>query len=492
MVLVSQLLILSHPAGAALAAHAPGAQPPVSPLARLTDDDLLGRLDAERFWDRSWAAAEIARRGERLRPALLRLAQSGEAPAAARLRALALAARLWNGEVRKLCLDLLAAEEAEFVRVSVTALGEREPSPNPELENRLLPLLSDHRPAVRGAAALALGRVGGEAAADGLVSALRFDAGKDLEARAALARGLERLGALGVERLLGLAESDRDQDRAAAVAAFALLHSREAYAALPRLLANPHLTEAQTALLLRSYANFQLDPPVSLAPVVEWLAQHREASAECKLAALEVLRGAAIAQAPPFQALLLQMLRDDADPEVRLEVLSAVRATQQQAAIRPLMELLAARSRPAPEERAMIQCLRELRARDAADLLKSLARAPQARALHEEVWLALGALLTPEEARAFGLDCLRDDRAGSHVSAAAALVGSTPAGAKELADLYVQGKVQAPAAVVEGVLARYLEDAAGLTPSQAKELREALDQVKIKGRAVQPNSPPQD
>ena len=68
-----------------------------------------------------------------------------------------------------------------------------------------------------------------------------------------------------------------------------MMRTRPAADAIPRVLENPHLSAAQRAALIRSYHNYLLDPPLSLAPVVDYLKAHPQEDSAVRLAGLEVL-----------------------------------------------------------------------------------------------------------------------------------------------------------------------------------------------------------
>src|SRR5205823_10120982 len=122
-----------------------------------------------------------------------------------------------------------------------------------------------------------------------LASALAFDAGKDANLHDGLVRAVEALGAPGVERLLALADSGVPKDLDRVVEAVAAMRTRPAADALPALLKNPHLTIEQRALLVRSYSNYLLDPPVSPAPLLEYVTANPTEAGAVKVAALETL-----------------------------------------------------------------------------------------------------------------------------------------------------------------------------------------------------------
>src|SRR5581483_10180459 len=120
-----------------------------------------------------------------------------------------------------------------------------------------------------------------------LVLAWKTDHDADVFLKDGYIRALERLGKSGIQALLVLATSG-DKDLNLAVEAFVALRTREAANALPEILYNPHLTVRQRQALVLSYANYQLEPPVSLDPLAEFLTRRPDEPAPVVLAALEV------------------------------------------------------------------------------------------------------------------------------------------------------------------------------------------------------------
>src|SRR5207248_1446705 len=130
---------------------------------------------------------------------------------------------------------------------------------------------------------------GADGMADLVVQALADDNGKDALLHFGLVRAVEGFGKTGIERLLALAESGEQKKLNLVVETFTALRTRPAVEAIPHLLKNPHLSSKQRADLVRSYGNYRLDPPVPLAPVLDYLTKHPDESARVKLAGLEVL-----------------------------------------------------------------------------------------------------------------------------------------------------------------------------------------------------------
>jgi quinoprotein glucose dehydrogenase len=254
-------------------------------VAKLDDDDLIKALIANESGDAP--RLELIRRGEKERPALLKLLKDGEQPDEARIAALSALESMWNGDVQALAVHLLTKESsADLRRLSADALGLNAAKGDDDVHSGLLRALTDAAPEVRRSAALAMSHVAAPGAADVLVNTWAFDDGRDPVLSDGLVRAIENLGRLGVSRLVALGESGVQKETDKAVQAFTMFRTRAGADAIPRLLENPHLNAVQRIALLRSYNNYLLDPPVSLAPALEYLTTHKDAA---------VLKGAILA-----------------------------------------------------------------------------------------------------------------------------------------------------------------------------------------------------
>ena len=258
--------------------------------AKLEDGDLMKALAGDDAGVREPARRELARRGEKERPALLKLLKDAEQPDAARVAALGALEAMWNGDVQAAALVLVEKDSsADLRRLAADALGLNAARGDDDVHSGLLQALNDVDPAVRHSVALAMSHVAGAAAPDNLVNAWSFEEGRDSYLRDGLVRAIENLGAPGIERLVALGESGVQKDTDKVVQAFTMMRTRPAADAVPRVLENPHLSAAQRAALLRSYGNYLLDPPLSPAPALDYLKAHPREEPAVKLAGLEVL-----------------------------------------------------------------------------------------------------------------------------------------------------------------------------------------------------------
>ncbi len=338
-------------------------------LGKLSDADLLKALSAEAFSDRERARHELVRRGEKNRPALLKLLRDEDTPQRGRIAALGALQSLWNGEVRKALLDLLREPSPDLRRLAADGLALNVKAGDKEVHEALVQLVNDEDRAARRAVLLAVGKVAAAGAEDVLVNALQFDDGKDEYLRDGILRAVEHTGARGIEAVLALLDSGVQADRDRAVEAFLAFRKRPAALALPRVLRNRYVKGQQRADLLRSYGNYLLDPPISLEPLLDELA--RGADRAASLAGLEVLSVSGALKGAKAEALVLKLLAND-DAAVRLSAIKAAGDTRLAKASPRLAELLKDARRSAEERLALATALAAVPDRSAAPLLRSL------------------------------------------------------------------------------------------------------------------------
>jgi putative membrane-bound dehydrogenase-like protein len=258
-------------------------------IAKLDDDELLKVLAGPDATDRSHAQREITRRGDKLRPALVKLLQDSDQSLVGRVAALGSLQGMWDETVQAAVERVLTGGNADLRRLAADALG-RNVTPRDERAHALLlKELNDSNPAIRRAVALALSRVGAPGAADHLANAVANDDGKDVYLTDGLVRSVENLGKPGLERLIAVADSGVQKETDHVVEAWTAFRTRPAGELIPTVLGNPHLSDAQRANLLRSYCTYLLDPPLSLEPLADYLLEHPPEFAPVKLAGLEAL-----------------------------------------------------------------------------------------------------------------------------------------------------------------------------------------------------------
>jgi putative membrane-bound dehydrogenase-like protein len=281
-----------------------------------TDGELIEALSSEEASDREKARQELVRRGDRNRSALLRALKADKTTLGARIAAVGVLQSMYDDEVEKAFLMMLKAGDESLRRLVVEALGRLAKKGDQTVQDALLKAFSDEDRALRRAVPLAMGRVAGAGAADSLATALSFDDGKDLFLREGIIRGLDLLGKPGIKALLTLADSGVQKDTDRVVETFLTLRSRAAFEALPALLNHRHVESGQRAQLIRSTANYLLDPPVSLEAIVALVAKEKEETEEVKKALLDVLATPGLDKGAKADDWVVSML-DDTSDEVR-------------------------------------------------------------------------------------------------------------------------------------------------------------------------------
>lgn len=431
------------------------------------DEQVFQALSSPNFTDRCVAARELARRGEKHRPALVKMVLSDDASAGSRIAALGALQSLWNEEVQAACLNLLRDANPDLRRMAAEAISlDGKPGDASAVET-LVKALSDRDLSVRRAVALAVGKAGGPVAADALVNAYRFDDGKDPFLHDGLIRAIERLGPLGMDRLISLAESGQTEDLQRAVRAFAVFRARPAAEAVPRLMANPHLTENDVQSLLRSYQNYQLDPPISLEPVLEWLERNPNAPAPTKQAALEGMSVTGTLKGELANKLLLDVLRSEENEGVRIAALHVVLRNRMSNAAPVLTEMLH-HQRSTAERKLILEALVLFKEEKALPVLESFFQEESWADLYPDLVRSL-VLLNEEHGNKVAARLL-EHRTPAVVRAAIEVLGCTPAGAKQVGQAFLDKKLPRD----------YLPDvvkALGQYPELAR-MREAVQQAK--------------
>jgi glucose/arabinose dehydrogenase len=301
-------------------------------IIKLPDAELIKALAREDFSDRQYAQREIVRRGAKNRPALLKLLADDGQPLPARIAALGALQSFWNDEVQAAFVKALNDAQSDIRRLSADGLGLSATRGDATVHEALARELNATDLAVRRSVFLAIGKVGALGASDTLGNALKADDGKDVFLRDGLVWAIEHLGKAGVEELLALADSGVDSNRDKVVEVFLATRTKPAYDALPTMLRNMHLSPTQKAGLVRSYANYQVDPPISLEPLVDWLrklpepadAKKRAELVPVKIAGMEVLARGGAQYAKQLLALTERWLKDE-DAGIRRALTDALR-----------------------------------------------------------------------------------------------------------------------------------------------------------------------
>jgi HEAT repeat protein len=296
---------------------------------------------------------------------------------------------------------LLAIDGADMRRLCADALGRNAIPGSKSAGVALLKALNDEDASVRRSVALAMSRINAPGAADALANTLIADDGKDVCLRDGLVRAVEGLGAPGLERLTALADSGVQKDLDRVVEVFAALRTRPAAEAAATLLKNPHLSIEQRAVLVRSYSNYQLDPPLSLEPLLDYLTANPDEAVPVRLAALEALSAHGV-PGDRARTWLLSAL-DDREAQVRLSAIQAAADARLDAAVPKLASILEDGRKTAKERATAATALRALRSVSALPALRAVVAAealtPETAALRLEALRTLTAVLSGEAIR---------------------------------------------------------------------------------------------
>ena len=404
-----------------------------------TDDELLKTLGAPDLTDRVEARKELVRRGTKARDLVLKKFISGSLDGDARIVALGVLTANWNSDVEDLFRLLTNDESADVRRLAIDALAYNAKPKDNRVYETLVKALGDREPAVRRAAALGVGRLGHDGSGDTLVNALRHDAEADVYLKDAYIRGIEKLGKPGIEALLSLAQSGNDKDKDLAVAIFLTFRTKPGADALPELLLHPHVTADQREALVRSYTNYQFDPPVSLDPLADYLAKRPNEPVEVLLAAVDVFTASGDSIAPKATVLVLNLLNRPDEP-TRISAILAIESARIKDAAPKLIEFIADPNRTQVERVAAVKALRVLgdeegrradqdRARRTAPRSAEGRGAPHARGPRRY-----------EEARA-AAETLLDQPDPQFLTEAVAVLATTKPGTKLIAERFIAKKL---------------------------------------------------
>jgi quinoprotein glucose dehydrogenase len=317
-------------------------------ILKQSDADLLKTLESENFSDRQKAQRELVRRGDKQRKPLLTLLADPDRPAPARVAALGALQAFWNGEVKDAFIAQLKHDQPALRRLCADGLALNCARGDKDAHAAIEQHLNEDNPAVLRALYVAIGKVGAPGAANAIVNALQFDENKDAYLRDGMARGLEDVGKEGFQQLLALANSGELKELERVVEIYPTFRTRPAGASLGTLIKSYHLTPAQRVALIRSYNNYQLDPPLPLQPLSDYLAQLDSNPPKgstpadlvpVKLAGLEVLATNAALNTDKARALLLSLLREQ-DAAVRISVIKLAEDARVTPAIPLLVDML--------------------------------------------------------------------------------------------------------------------------------------------------------
>jgi quinoprotein glucose dehydrogenase len=404
----------------------------------MSDAELVSALALPDLTDRVEARKELVRRGPKARDLVLRKFVSGMLDGDARLVGLGVLTAHWSPEVEDLFRLLINDESPDVRRLALEGLAYHAKPKDNRTYEALLKALADHSPAVRRVAALAIGRLNHDGSGETLLNALRHDKEADAYLKDAYVRGVERLGKPGVDAILALAQSGEDKSRDMAVEVFLGLRTKPAADAIPELLMQPDVTADQREALVRSYTNYQTDPPVALDPLADYLAKRPNENLNVVLAAVEVF-AASGAEVSPKATQIVQNLLSRPDEPTRISAIIAIENGRIAAAAPTLIGFIADTNRTQVERVAAVKALRVLNDKRAVDPLKALFAGQHPAALKAEALRALAAL-DIASARTMAEKAL-DQADPALLSEAVAVLAATKPGTKLIAERYLAKKL---------------------------------------------------
>jgi putative membrane-bound dehydrogenase-like protein len=394
-----------------------------------TEKDLKAMKEAVR---EHYATAET------IRELVLPLAEEDE-PVSTRLAALYLLQQNWHPDVAKLFFAGLDDKEVDVRAACADGLGRYSKPDDLAANLALAKALSDEALPVRRAAALSLGRLGNEGAVDPLIAAWKNDNTGDPFLHDAYLRALERLGRPGIQGLLTLANSGEAADWNRVASAFLALRTKAAAEALPELLSSPHFSAGQRSDLIRSYLNYQFDPPLSLDPLASYLVARPKLPAEVKIAGLEVL-AASNALGGPEPAKYVSALVFSDDEDLRMAAIAAIEQGRVALASEALRAALIEGKRPAAERLALMKAVRAIATQDCAATSSIILESKDEPAVLKAEALRCLSFHDPSKARAVAEPFL-DQPDPLLIAEAVAALGTTEEGALIIGQRYLDKKL---------------------------------------------------
>ncbi len=407
-------------------------------------DTLAKSLKSADFTVRDLAQKELVRRAasdaEKVRGVFATVFKSADVPLPQRLWAAGALAQLWNQDVRKQFLTVLNDEpEPDIRRVVAELLGRNAAKSDFAVNEALAKRLEDDAAAVRRAAALALGRLGANGAADAVIHAWKADDGQDAYLTDAYIRAFERIGTRAMNALLAVATSGKPADTEMVVKAFAAMRTREAADALPELLGNVHLKAEQRAGLIRSYTNYIFETPVSLEPLAEFLAKRPKEPAAVLIAGLDVMAEANSLGGGKPAAFVVGLLAAP-DEGVRMAALAAVEKNRLASAAGALKAMFVDGQKSLGERTAILKAMRAIPNADFAAAVRAVLESKTEPATVKAEALRTLAAFDPPAARKLA-EVLLENPDPTLIAEAIATLGSSKAGAKLIGEKYLAKKL---------------------------------------------------
>src|ERR1051325_734191 len=321
---------------------------------------------------------------------------------------------MWDDEVKSAFIDRLRDFSADIRRLAADGLALNCKKADGDAHEALVQNVGDEDLAVRRAMYLAIGRIANANAGDVIVNGLQFDKKLDDYLSDGLVRALEHTDKDGITKLLALADSGSDKDLERVLEIYPSLRTREAADKLPALLKNYHVKPEQKVALIRCFTYYQVEPPVSLEPLVQFLddlpAEPTKTITQgqlnaMKLAALDVLATAGKIESDRVKKTLLAMLKTD-DARTRSAILQTIADARLISAAPILVEQLKAADDDAVRM-LLIRTLGQLSERSTFDAVKPLVKS-KAPAMRIEALRALSNI-DNRPARKIAEELLADD-----------------------------------------------------------------------------------
>jgi hypothetical protein len=284
-----------------------------------------------------------------------------------------------------------------------------------------------------------MARVAGPGSGDNLATALSFDKSGDVVLRDGFLRSLEMLGKSGMDALIALGDSGVQKDTDRVVESFLGLRGREAYAALPTLLKHMHVNSSQRADLIRSAVNYQLEPPVSLDPLVAQVIGDTKETSEVKKALLEALATPGTVKGPKAGEWVLSLLTI-ANDELRRQAITTAGQMRLAKAGPTLLKRLGEEGSSDEEQLVIVKALGALAVKDSAAPLKALLTGEKtSEPLRREAFRALAAVDSAEALTQAKKFLTGKDEALQRE--AAKVLATTAEGARLLGRMYLDKKL---------------------------------------------------
>lgn len=427
-------------------------------LIRKPTEELIAALGSPDLTDRVEARKELVRRGTPARDAILKSIISGTLEPDGRLAALGALQAHWSNEVEALFILLLNDNSPDIRRLAADGLGRNAKPGNARVQESLVKIFADEEPAVRRSVAMAIGRIGAPGAADVLLNAWRADTAADFMLADGYIRAIESLGKPGFASLLSLAASGEAADLERVVNAIAGCRTMAGYQALPELLSNPHLKPEQKIALVRSFPNYQFDPPVSFEPLVEFMTTTEKLDPAVVAAGLEVLSETGNINSPEDTALVLKLL-DAKEPELQLAAIRTANSSRIRDAGPKLIAIADDNKMSQQLRTEAVKALASTGGPQIDTALTNILQAEVPTALKREALRSL-ATVAPEQARTAAEKLLKQPDL-ELLAEAVAVLGSSKQGAQTVGEKFLAG--QLPKALlprVTEVLGKFRDDEA--------------------------------